>query len=58
MTLKNKSPLSKIIEVCEIQMLTVKISGKPPCKDEFRSLMKVIQGWAKQAEKSQVKTDE
>lgn len=50
-TLKGKDYLTKIIEVCQIQQQTVKVSGKAPCKDEFKALMRVIQGWAEKEQK-------
>lgn len=49
---KNKDPLTKIIELCQAQQMIVQTTGERPCKDEFVALMRVIERWAKQAEKN------
>jgi len=52
---KNKDPLTKISELCAAQLMIVQTTGERPCRDEFLALVKVIEGWAKQA-KGQVST--
>lgn len=47
-----KDPLTKIIELCQAQQMIVQTTGERPCKDEFLALVKVIEGWAKEAKKN------
>jgi len=47
-----KDPLTKISELCAAQLMIVQTTGERPCKDEFVSLMRMIEAWAKQAEKN------
>lgn len=41
----------KIIELCQVQLLMMETAEKPPCMDEFVSLMKMIKRWAEQSQK-------
>lgn len=46
---RQRPPLEKIIELCQVQIMTVRATEKAPCKDEFEGLMTVIKGWAEKA---------